>query len=358
MEMIGNAAVVSNFPFPNRKTPTKPPQNFWTGFARTSEFELLYACMKGGITTGLDSLYFNELHEELVNGLIDPPDTSRTGFFRALDFAVWGVSWTPAATGPDGQSLYPSIVPMLHVDNTPGVDLNYFRYRDGPGSTAGMTFTSDTYSDIFGAHKRLAAQIPYERRMLKPQYWLLDGPPGFHREPHYYFKKLTDGTTYTGAAGGLTFLSTEFGGTWGAFTDTNPIRFLTPWAYENRSVAKQSFLNFLSQAKNDEMLFKYLHDDSEAWGDQFAVAGPYLSRTDLGSTAALLNWANDPNNGFKVIPDARQTYAIVNDARFNGITSSITNRWICWCLWSKCRSIIVLLHECGKQTRLQKCISK
>jgi len=210
--------------------------------------------------------------------------------------------------------------------NRPGVDLNYFRYRDGPGSTAGMTFTSDTYSDIFGAHKRLAAQIPYERRMLKPQYWLLVGPPGFHREPHYYFKKLTDGTTYTGVAGGLTFLSTEFGGTWGAFTDTNPIRFLTPWAYENRSVAKQSFLNFLSQAKNDEMLFKYLHDDSEAWGDQFAVAGPYLSRTDLGSTAALLNWANDPNNGFKVIPDARQTYAIVNDARFNGITSSITNR--------------------------------
>lgn len=326
MESNGRGTVVSNFPYANRRTPTKPAQNFWTGIARTSEFELLYACMKGGITTGLDSLYFNELYEELKNGEIEPPDTSRTGFFRALDFAVWAASWTPAATGPDGQSLYPSIVPMLHVDNTPGVDLNYFRYRDGPGSTAGMTFTSDTYSDIFGAHKRLAAQIPYERRMLKPQYWLLDGPPGFHREPHYYFKKLTDGTTYTGSAGGLTFLSTEFGGTWGAFTDTNPIRFLTPWAYENRSVAKQSFLNFLSQAKNDGMLFKYLHDDSEAWGDQFSVAGPYLSRTDLGTTAALLNWANDPNNNFKVIPDARQTYAIVNDARFNGITSSITNR--------------------------------
>jgi hypothetical protein len=326
METRSIGSIVSNFPHQGRRTPTKPPQNFWTGFARTSEFELLYACMKGGVTTGLDSLYFNELYEELVNGLIDPPDTSRTGFFRALDFAVFGVSWNLAATGEDGQSLYPSIVPLLHADNIPGLNLNYFRYVDGPGSTAGMTSSSDPYNGIFDGHKRLADQIPYERRILKPQYWLLDGPPGLHREPHYYFKKLADGTTYTGTAGGLTFLSTEFGGTWGAFTDTNPIRFLTPWAYENRSIAKQSFLNFLKQAQNVDMRFKYLHDDSEAWGDQFAVAGPYLSVTSLGSTAALLNWANNPNNGFKVIPDARQTYAIVNDARFNGITSSITNR--------------------------------
>jgi hypothetical protein len=326
METRSIGSIVSNFPHQGRRTPTKPPQNFWTGFARTSEFELLYACMKGGVTTGLDSLYFNELHEELVNGLIDPPDTSRTGFFRALDFAVFGASWNLAATGEDGQSLYPSIVPILHADNIPGLNLNYFRYADGPGSTAGMTSSSDPYNGIFDGHKRLADQIPYERRILKPQYWLLDGPPGFHRQPHYYFKKLADGTTYTGAAGGLTFLSTEFGGTWGAFTDTNPIRFLTPWAYENRSIAKQSFLNFLKQAQNVDMRFKYLHDDSEAWGDQFAVAGPYLTDTSLGSTAALLNWANNPNNDFKVIPDARQTYAIVNDARFNGITSSITNR--------------------------------
>jgi hypothetical protein len=68
MEGFGN--VVSNFPYPNRATTTKPPQNFWTGIARTSEFELLYACMKGGVTTGLDSLFFTELYNELVNGEI------------------------------------------------------------------------------------------------------------------------------------------------------------------------------------------------------------------------------------------------------------------------------------------------
>lgn len=326
METIGNAPVVSNFPFPNRKTTTKPPQNFWTGYARTSEFELLYACMKGGITTGLDSLYFNELHEELLNGLIDPPDTSRTGFFRALDFAVWAASWTPAATGPDGQSLYPSIVPITHPRNA-GINENFYRYSNtgGPGNTLGLP---ETY---YAAIKTLAEKIPYERRIVIPRYWLLDGPPGFHREPHYYFKQLADGTTYTGSAGGLTFLSTDFGGTWGpesvaGYGDTSPLRFLTPWAYVNRSIGKESFINFLKQAKNDGFFFKYVHDDSEAWGDQFAVAGPYLSRTDLGSTAALLNWVNNINNKFKVIPDARQTYALVNDSRFNGITSSITNR--------------------------------
>lgn len=46
-------------------TPTKPPQNYWTGLARTSEFELLYACMKAGLTGGLDSLGFNDLYQEI-----------------------------------------------------------------------------------------------------------------------------------------------------------------------------------------------------------------------------------------------------------------------------------------------------
>lgn len=55
----------SNIPFPNRKTPLTPPRNYWTGDKSTSYFELLYACMKGGITLGLDSLYFNELYSQL-----------------------------------------------------------------------------------------------------------------------------------------------------------------------------------------------------------------------------------------------------------------------------------------------------
>lgn len=65
MEPLGLGSVVSNIPLPNRRTPTKPPQNFWTGNARTSEFELLYCCMKGGVTGGLDSLFFTELYDEL-----------------------------------------------------------------------------------------------------------------------------------------------------------------------------------------------------------------------------------------------------------------------------------------------------
>lgn len=65
--MVANnlGTVVSNFPHPGRRTPSNPPQNFWNGNARTSEFELLYACMKGGITGGLDSLHFSELYVDL-----------------------------------------------------------------------------------------------------------------------------------------------------------------------------------------------------------------------------------------------------------------------------------------------------
>jgi hypothetical protein len=50
--------------------PTTPARNNWTGIARTSEFELLYACMKGGLTAGLDSLGFTDLHDELFAGNI------------------------------------------------------------------------------------------------------------------------------------------------------------------------------------------------------------------------------------------------------------------------------------------------
>ena len=61
----GSYPVVSDFPYPGRKTPTKPPQNYWTGIPTTSEFELLYACMKGGVTQGLNSLGFNSLFNYL-----------------------------------------------------------------------------------------------------------------------------------------------------------------------------------------------------------------------------------------------------------------------------------------------------
>ena len=314
MEVNGNAPVVSDFPFPNRKTPTKPPQNFWTGYARTSEFELLYACMKGGVTTGLDSLYFNELHEELKNGLIDPPDTSRTGFFRALDFAVFGASWTPANTDlVSGESLYPSIVPLIKPPAL-GPDGNIFTYRGDvdPGSTAGMPANEFENNYVVYCNK-----IPYERRVLLPNYWLLDGPPS-QRENTYYFKRLADGATYTGTAGGITFLSTDYGGTW-QYGDTNPLKFMTPWAYENRSIAKTSFTNFLNQARNAGLLFKYVHDDCESLGALSPSSPIFAPRTEPQLIQQALT-------SFEPIPDARHIHAIVYDPRFNGITSSITNR--------------------------------
>ena len=313
MESSVRGTVVSNFPYANRRTPTKPPQNFWTGNARTSEFELLYACMKGGITEGLDSLYFNELHNELVNGLIDVPDTSRTGFFRALDFAVFGASWTPASTDTDGTSLYPSIVPLVKPPEILPGGLHRYRGDENPGSTAGMP--SDIFEQNFVV---LCNQIPYERRVLLPQYWLLDGPPG-QRKSNYFFKKLADGTTYTGSATGITFLSTEFGGTW-ANGDTNPLRFLTPWAYENRTYAKQSFTNFLKQAKDVGLAFPYVHDDCETLSN-FSPGSPlFAPRTE----SEIIQFAS--NFGYETIPDARHIAAIVADSRFNGITCSRTNR--------------------------------
>lgn len=63
----GSYPVVSNVPYPNRKTPAQPPLNYWTGNPSTSHFELLYACMKGGVTQGLNSLGFNSLFNYLFN---------------------------------------------------------------------------------------------------------------------------------------------------------------------------------------------------------------------------------------------------------------------------------------------------
>jgi phage baseplate assembly protein W len=64
--------IVSTVPF-ERRSPTKPPQNFIGDTLETSEFELLYACMKGGITQGLNSLGFNTLFNKLYT-------TGATGF--------------------------------------------------------------------------------------------------------------------------------------------------------------------------------------------------------------------------------------------------------------------------------------
>lgn len=63
MEARNRGVVVD--PVTGRRTPTAPPKNYWTGIVGTSEFELLYACMKGGVTAGLDSLGFSELYDEL-----------------------------------------------------------------------------------------------------------------------------------------------------------------------------------------------------------------------------------------------------------------------------------------------------
>ena len=316
METNGNAPVVSNFPFPNRKTTTKPPQNFWTGYARTSEFELLYACMKGGITTGLDSLYFNELHEELLSGLIDPPDTSRTGFFRALDFAVFGSSYKQF---PDIENN-PSVVPMLR----PTSQRIYFRGNPwllsgvcGAGlavnNTGGMPL--DQFNEIIN----IAEQIPVERRVLIPTYWLLDGPPN-GRMGDFFWKQTSDGTSYGTDIPGKTYPDPTY-----PYADTNPLRFNTIWAYENRANAKESFQNFLKQAKNRGIYFSQLQDDSES-GGPFGFGSFYNDEKNLANiTADIDNFASGGFNYLEV-PDARRAKALVLDPRFRGVTNSINGR--------------------------------
>jgi len=65
VESIDFYPVVSNTPFTNRRSPLTPPQNYWAGTPNSSEFELLYACMKGGLTMGLESLGFEDLFKYL-----------------------------------------------------------------------------------------------------------------------------------------------------------------------------------------------------------------------------------------------------------------------------------------------------
>ena len=290
-------------PTTNRRTPTTPPRNQWTGNARTSEFELLYACMKGGLTAGLDSLGFTNLYNELDSA--GTTTTPREGYYRALDYAVYGVSYL----GYTGDN--PAIVPMIKPE---GSALVYYRGNVDPGSTAGMP--ADQFEDFVSR----AASIPLERRVVLPLYWLVDGPATF-RPNDYFFKRTADGTTYTGNIPGVTYLSIEDGGT---FTnlDTNPLRFNTPWAYVNRETAKTSYKKFLQQAKDVGQVFNSINDDSEALG--FFQIGSAYTTLDAG-TAALDAYANG-NFSFHEIPDARRLGAIVDDPRFVGITNSVTNR--------------------------------
>lgn len=83
-EAYGIGTIVSDFPHPGRRTANTPPQNFWTGIARTSEFELLYACMKGGLTAGLDSLGFTKLYSELLAGNSDVTPHNGYYYYRAV----------------------------------------------------------------------------------------------------------------------------------------------------------------------------------------------------------------------------------------------------------------------------------
>jgi hypothetical protein len=297
----GAGTPVSQYPFAGRTTPTTPPQNFWTGNARTSEFELLYACMKGGLTAGLDSLGFTNLYNELANAGTTP--TPREGYYRALDYAVYGAAYF-GLTG-DNAAIVPIIKPRGNV--------NYRGYID-PGSTAGLPPAE------FADFVSVAGTIPIERRVAIPTYWLLDGPSTF-RPNDYFFKRTADGTTYTGNIPGVTYLSTDYDG--GTFTnlDTSPLKFNTPWAYVNRETAKTSYKNFLQQAKNVGQLFSVVNDDSEAL-DIFSIGSFYNTHT--AGTAALDSFVN--TYPWLEVPDARRFGAIVDDPRFVGITNSVTNR--------------------------------
>ena len=306
METLSLGSVVSDYPLSGRRTPTTPPQNYWTGIARTSEFELLYVCMKAGITTGLDSLGFEELYNELVNGEVEPPDTSREGYFRALDFNVYGVAYF----GYTGDA--PSIVPLIKPYQS-----SLIRYRgdSAQGDTAGLS------ADMLEDYVQLAQQIPYERRTIVPTWWLLDGPPA-QRKADYFWKQTTDGLTYLGGLTGFTYTSLEYGGTYRNL-DTVPLTFLTPWAYENRESAKQSFKAFLQQTKDAGVLFKDVRDDSESL-TSFGLGGFYNNAVTPNSQSALD--AHVTSKSWLEAPDARRIVALKDDARFRGITNSITGR--------------------------------
>lgn len=69
---------ISNTPYANRKNPVKPPQNNWIAQdIDNSEFELLYSCMKAGLTGELDSLGYSDIYAELQS-------RGSTGFPKSL----------------------------------------------------------------------------------------------------------------------------------------------------------------------------------------------------------------------------------------------------------------------------------
>lgn len=293
-EAHGIGTIVSDFPHPGRRTANTPPQNFWTGIARTSEFELLYACMKGGLTAGLDSLGFTKLYSELLAGNSDV--TPRSGYYRALEYTLSASSYFEP-----GIEIYPSIVPIIRTQQSV--------YRGMiPGYTGGLP------DDQFRIYSALALSIPVEKRVVIPTYWLLDGPPEW-RDNDYYFKQTADGTTYT-ILPGLAFVGPTF-----TNADTTPLKFTTPWAYVNRQYASESFRNFLNQSKAAGIYFNTINDDCEST-TPFVLGGEYTSFEPVGNNLMLRNYAL--NNTHLEIPDARRIPAIVADARYTGITNSIT----------------------------------
>lgn len=313
MEPLNIGSIVSNIPLPNRRTPTKPPQNYWTGNARESEFELLYACMKGGITAGLDSLHFTKLYNELDAANVE--ETPVGGYYRSLDFNVYASTYYPILDEPSN----PAIIPLLKSQGT-----NIY-YRGNPpagvcGSALAVNNTGGLPYDQYLEFKTVLQKLPLSRRAYVPIYWLLDGPPN-QRRADYFWKQTSDGTTYGTDIAGKAYLSPDFGGTY-QYGDTSPLRFGTIWSYENRANAKESFTNFLKQARGENLIFTTVNDDSEA-GAPYGLAS-YYTDTIAGGSAAVDSFAI--NSSYLEIPDARRMKAHVLDPRFRGVTSSVTGR--------------------------------
>lgn len=313
MEQNVVGSVVSDFPFSGRRTPTTPPRNYWTGNARESEFELLYACMKGGITAGLDSLHFTKLYNELDAANVE--ETPVGGYYRSLDFNVYASTYYPILDEPSN----PAIIPLLKSQGT-----NTY-YRGNPpagvcGSALAVNNTGGLPYDQYLEFKTVLQKLPLSRRAYVPIYWLLDGPPN-QRRADYFWKQTSDGTTYGTDISGKAYLSPDFGGTY-QYGDTDPLRFGTIWSYENRANAKESFTNFLKQARGENLIFTTVNDDSEA-GAPYGLAS-YYTDTIAGGSAAVDSFAI--NSSYLEIPDARRMKAHVLDPRFRGVTSSVTGR--------------------------------
>lgn len=309
----GSSPIVSNVPRAGRRTPTTPPQNYWNGNARESEFELLYACMKGGITAGLDSLHFTKLYNELDAANVE--ETPVGGYYRSLDFNIYASTYYPILDEPSN----PAVVPLLKSQGT-----NIY-YRGNPpagvcGSALAVNNTGGLPYDQYLEFKTVLQKLPLSRRAYVPIYWLLDGPPN-QRRADYFWKQTSDGTTYGTDISGKAYLSPDFGGTY-QYGDTDPLRFGTIWSYENRANAKESFTNFLKQAREENLIFTTVNDDSEA-GAPYGLAS-YYTDTIAGGSAAVDSFAI--NSSYLEIPDARRMKAHVLDPRFRGVTSSVTGR--------------------------------